>query len=142
MFFVTQAMRFTRVNDQLRFDAIMLESAIQSYRLADRISVVILSMDDERRRFGIANKGGGRITREDFRMIPRRAEIPFVSSRTIFGFELCSLVKDDPANYRGLETVGFELSPMWTFPLHMTSRRCRCDPDSFHPALEQYRLQS
>src|SRR5437773_1444564 len=115
MFFFTRAMRFARVNDQLSFDTVMFESTIKSHGLAYGISVIVLAMNDEDRRFGVANKGRGRITREDFRMIQRCSEIPFVASRPVLGFELGRLIKDATANYRRPKTMGLSCGPYGHF---------------------------
>src|SRR4051812_28989266 len=80
-------MAFARIKHQLGLDAEMLERAVESFRLADRIALVVLAVEDQRRRARVADMCGGRVAREDFGMFPRRAEIPFIAGGVSFGLE-------------------------------------------------------
>lgn len=88
---------FGRIENELGLDTEVFQRPIQPLGLSDGIVGIVFSVEYQCRGVRIANVCRGRIAREDLRMLPRRAKVPFIPGGAAFGRELGRLIEDTRA---------------------------------------------
>src|ERR1700722_14153789 len=103
------------IQNHLALDPQMLERTIQPFGLADGVGRIFLAIEDQGWRVRIADVGVRGVARVDIRVLPGRAEIPFVAGGAAFCFEFSLLIEYAGARHRRFEATGLRNRPFAHF---------------------------